>query len=77
MKGVRRTGAFELWRINVPQHIAVEVELALINPLSRRPTYGLRSQLVTSLLVKWLTELKQEKEKPTDGPNSTDPISSN
>jgi len=48
-------------RINVPQSIAAKMELLLLDPLTRRPRYGARSDLITKLLREWISS----KEKPS------------
>lgn len=59
MAGVRRRGDHVLWRVNIPRHIAAEIEFALADPLRNKPTYGMRSQLVSQLLEKYLQDLKE------------------
>jgi hypothetical protein len=56
--GVRRKGQKTPWKVYIPIHVAAQVELALYNPLHVKPDYGLRSQLVTDLLTKWLADLR-------------------
>lgn len=59
--GTRRIGTNTLWRVYIPQEIAAQIELRLADPLRDRPTYGARSQLVTSLLIRYLSELQKKE----------------
>jgi hypothetical protein len=57
MSGIRRTGSRTvLWRCYIPEEIAVAIELQLADPLRDKPVYGARSQLITTLLIKHLSE---------------------
>lgn len=61
--GTRRSGRMVLWRIYVPEDLAVAIELQLADPLRNRPEYGARSQLVTYLLQTHLeTVYRQRRE---------------
>lgn len=57
--GKRRSGRYVIWRITVPEHLAVETELRLVDPIRGKPTYGARAQLVEALLVAHLAKLKE------------------
>lgn len=57
---VRRRGPCIIWRVTIPEEIAAEIEMAIADPLRGKPTYGVRSQLVTQLLVDYLQKLKEE-----------------
>lgn len=60
MTGHRRRGETVLWRIYVPAEIAIQIELALADPIRGKPIYGSRSQLVSALLQDYVLKLKQE-----------------
>lgn len=42
------------WKIRIPEPLAAEVELLLLNPVTGNPLYGARSQLIESLLRDWV-----------------------
>lgn len=66
--GTRRSGTMILWRIYVPQELAVQIELQLADPLRDKPEYGARSQLVTYLLQEHLNRVHAEhqaRKEPT------------
>ena len=42
------------WSIMVPIDLAFRVETALMDPVTKRPTYAARSKLIQSLLFEWL-----------------------
>ncbi len=48
----RRAGteATITWKIRVPASVGAQVELLVMDPLTRKPSYGKRSALVTKLL---------------------------
>ena len=46
------------WYVSLPQSLAAEVELILLDPLTGRPEFGKRSQLVESLLRNWVEEMR-------------------
>lgn len=52
--GIRRKGRFVTWKIYVPEELAAQVELMLIDDTRKRPMYGAKSQLVTNLLQLWV-----------------------
>jgi hypothetical protein len=43
------------WRVNVPENVAAQVELRLLDPVSGRPRYAVRSKLIAVLLERWLS----------------------
>ena len=44
------------WKLYLPETIAAEVELLLLDPLRDRVKYGARNELVEKLLRKWLED---------------------
>ena len=45
-----------IWKNYVPVSIAAQVEHRLMDPITRKPRYGLRSKLISKLLRDWLAE---------------------
>lgn len=63
--GRRRKGKSIEMKILLPEDIYFQLESRLTNNFNKKPIYGLRSQLITALILKWLqqtTELKKEPE---------------
>lgn len=48
------------WKIHVDATIAGRVELLLLDPLTAKPRYGKRGELVNELLRKWVEEEEQK-----------------
>lgn len=71
MSGLRRKGKNVIWNVCVPEELAVKVELFLASGASR-PVYGLRSQVICSLLRKFLAE-EEEKANSTAKPTFSAP----
>lgn len=44
------------WTILVPQDLAVEVELLLMDPFTQQVKYGARKMLIQRLLREWVRE---------------------
>jgi len=44
------------WHIEVPEDLAVKVDLLITNPLTGKVKYGERKKLVLRLLRQWLAE---------------------
>ena len=44
------------WKLSIPQDLAAEIDLQLWDPILQKPKYGGRSELVTALLRRWLSE---------------------
>lgn len=59
MPGHRRRGETTLWRVYIPQEIALQIEMALADPVLGKPIYGGRSQLVSALLQDYIQKLKE------------------
>lgn len=57
--------------LSIPSSVLAQVELRLINPLTMQPAYGAVSQLMTSLIKRWLSE-----QKPVVNPALTTPLTS-
>ena len=53
--GTRRKGKMERWEVKIPEYLALRIETLMVDPASRKPVYGLRSQLVTELLEAWVS----------------------
>ena len=49
------------WNIPIPQKLATEVELSLLNPVSGKPEYGARARLITALLRGWVQDNDQQQ----------------
>lgn len=58
--GRKRKGNFTLWRTNIPSPIALEFELAIVDPRYNKPIYGLRSQIVTQLVIEYIQRARAE-----------------
>lgn len=48
------------WHLCIPQTLAAEVELLLIDPFLQRTQFGARSELIIMLLREWVNEKRQE-----------------
>lgn len=46
------------WYVSIPSSLAAEVELILLDPLTGRPRFGERSQLVELLLRDWVEKMR-------------------
>jgi hypothetical protein len=44
------------WHIYIPSTLAAQIELLLLDPFLGQPKFGAKSELVTSLLQKWLDD---------------------
>lgn len=44
------------WKVCIPREIAEKIELAFLDPITMKPSYGARAQLITALLQRWLGE---------------------
>ena len=42
------------WHLQIPETVAAEVELLLLDPFWQQPKWGAKSELVTQLLQEWL-----------------------
>lgn len=51
--------------INLPSSLAGKLELLLYDPISGKPKYGGRSQLVQELLRKWVDEQISQNQSPS------------
>lgn len=49
------------WHLQIPETLAAEVELLLLDPFWQQPKWGAKSELVTQLLQDWLN--KQPKQQ--------------
>lgn len=57
--GLRRKGETRIWPICVPLELAVEAEL-LFAGRGAKPIYGIKSQVVCTLLERWVKEMKEQ-----------------
>lgn len=42
------------WLITMPESVAAQAELRLLDPVLNQPRYGARAKLVQTLIQKWL-----------------------
>lgn len=56
--GRRRKGKSVEVKLLIPEMIYLEFEKALTNNFSSKPVYGMRSQIITFLIQRWLEENK-------------------
>lgn len=54
--GRRRKGRTVEVKALIPEEIYFRFERRLTNDFANKPEYGLRSQLITQLIVKWLDD---------------------
>lgn len=54
---------FKKWKVCLPATLAGAVEFHLLDPVTRKPSYGARSELIATLLRDWLS--RQGVETPT------------
>jgi hypothetical protein len=45
-----------VWKVRIPQELAVQVELLCLDPGTGKPRYGARSLLVSNLLQRYVRE---------------------
>ena len=56
------TGEYRcVWKLSLPARIAGPVEHLLLDPLTGKSRYALRSRLVAHLLTQWLKEHSSEE----------------
>ena len=58
--GTRRKGSKAKWEVLLPPDLANRAETLIVDPTYKRPVYGFKSQLVTELLEKWVSEREAE-----------------
>lgn len=67
--GRRRKGNSYSMKVNIPEATYHEFERALTANFSNKPEYGLRSQIITTLINEWLAKLKvKQQEQNLDQP---------
>jgi hypothetical protein len=44
------------WKVDVDRRLAASIEHRLMDPMLRKPRYGLRSKLINTLLERYLAE---------------------
>ncbi len=50
------------WRVHVPADLAAQIEQRFWDPIHQKPQYGVRNQLVVTLMKSWLIA-EQDKDK--------------
>lgn len=53
-------------KVHVPTSVIGKVELALVDPVRGKPTYGSRSKLITRLLRDWLDDVAKGRRNPRE-----------
>lgn len=61
--GIRRKGKSVEVKLLIPEMVYLEFEKALTNNFSSKPVYGMRSQIITSLIQKWLEETRELEQR--------------
>ncbi len=56
--GKRRKGKSTELKLLIPENIYFRFERAITNNFKSRPEYGARSQLITTLISRWLDEIE-------------------
>lgn len=56
------------WKVKLPVSLAARVEHRLIDPVKRKPGYGLRTKLIAELLQAWIAR----NPAPIDAPSLTE-----
>ena len=59
------------WKIYLPQQLAAQVELLLLDPMREKVKYGARNELLEGLLRDWL---ERQKAVVAGIPDTTDPV---
>jgi hypothetical protein len=54
------------WKIRVPASVAAHIELMVMDPITRKPSYGKRSELIASLLRQHLKNVGFDIQKEID-----------
>lgn len=60
-RSTRRRGPTTEWKVSLPSELALNIELLFYDPSSRKPNYGARSALVTTLLQQYWENLPDER----------------
>jgi len=53
----RNTEPHDFWKLYMPISVTAPLEVLLIDPVTKKPKYGARSQLVANLLRRYLYEI--------------------
>jgi hypothetical protein len=60
------------WSFNMPSHLAMRVDLLLLDPMTGKVKYGSRIQLIEQLLREWLAkQVSQGLTETTFHPDAT------
>ena len=52
--GIRRKGKSVEMKVLIPEQIYLAFERELTNNFTSKPVYGVRSQIITDLIVSWI-----------------------
>ena len=58
--GTRRKGKSESFEVSLPVNLKDRFESLLFDRYKGKPVFGARSQIITSLVERWVTEREQE-----------------
>lgn len=58
------------WKISLPATLAGQIEMLLLDPITGKPRYGARRQLIEGLLTEWLAA---QLDQPLDQPSGFKP----
>lgn len=53
-RGKKTKDPYVKWLITMPESLAAQVELRLLDPVLNQPRYGARAKLMQALVQKWL-----------------------
>ena len=65
----RRRGPTKEWKVSLPVELALHLELLLVGPHNRKPSYGARSALVVGLLKQYWDNLPDQRKQEALQPN--------
>lgn len=57
---IRRKGAMRELKIVIPESVYFELERRLTNNFKEKPMYGVRSQLITAIIQRYLQETTEQ-----------------
>lgn len=58
--GRRRKGKSVEIKLLIPEQVYFRFEKALTNNFTSKPVYGMRSQVITTLILRWLDSLQPQ-----------------
>ncbi len=53
-RAIASVGLYVRWNLSIPADIAAQVETQFFDPITKKPRYGERNKLVTTLLREWV-----------------------